>query len=364
MYEHTLPIQFISEEPVAQSKPIDISNLLVKEYRFWNVWLDRQTETERMKIINQADNLANALLQGKKAAIITYPGELIFPVYGSATNDTKEWVISEAGKNIVVQRKHRWFASENFLQTIEKQFSCLEGSADQGIAAFGGLLRFATSHALIYDRVPAGKEVIYSMISGEDIPSIPQTWQEDNPQANGSEAGYASRFYLPQWVAFDENGQLLVENIEAAEFCIASLQNYLGILRWAVMLAPYMVVDSVYRQKYYGILGQFVNQSRAICNYWTNEIIATIRRRSGSNRLNRGLSLTIPYFDDQAVVLRKLEFGIIPPGRVMFVPAFLIMAVQEQITMVRHNTTLNFSTRKHLLDQLERIVKSFEGEMN
>ena len=159
MYEHTLPIQFISEEPAVQSKPIDISNLLVKEYRFWNVWLDRQTETERMKIINQADNLANALLQGKKAAIITYPGELIFPVYGSATNDTKEWVISEAGKNIVVQRKHRWFASENFLQTIEKQFSCLEGSADQGIAAFGGLLRFATSRALIYDHVPAGDAV-------------------------------------------------------------------------------------------------------------------------------------------------------------------------------------------------------------
>ena len=99
MYEHTLPIQFISEEPVTQSKPIDISNLLVKEYRFWNVWLDRQTETERMKIINQADNLTNALLKGKKTAIITFSDALVFPVPGSAPNDAKAWVISEAGKN-------------------------------------------------------------------------------------------------------------------------------------------------------------------------------------------------------------------------------------------------------------------------
>jgi hypothetical protein len=155
-----------------------------------------------------------------------------------------------------------------------------------------------------------------------------------------------------------------VDSIDEGEACITSMQHFLGVLYGAVALAPYMTVDQVYQQKYYGILGQLINQSRSLCFFRTDEIISTMQRRATSNNLNRGLRITLPYFDDQSLLLRKIEFEIIPPGRVMFVPAFVIMAIREQITIAQHNTMLNLSTRKHLLVQLSMIEKAFDIKMN
>ncbi len=49
-----------------------------------------------------------------------------------------------------------------------------------------------------------------------------------------------------------------------------------------------------------------------------------------NQNLNRGLSLSLPYFDDQDMELKNLDFDVIPAGRVMFVPAFLVMAVSAE----------------------------------
>ena len=40
----------------------------------------------------------------------------------------------------------------------------------------------------------------------------------------------ARRFYLPQWVAFDADGQLLVHSTSEAEAHVASMQRFLTIL--------------------------------------------------------------------------------------------------------------------------------------
>jgi hypothetical protein len=205
---------------------------------------------------------------------------------------------------------------------------------------------------------------MYASIPGEDIPSLPQSADMTVSGANLSEAAFTRLFYLPQWVAFGESGQLLVESIDEAEACILSMQHYLGVLYGAVALAPYMTVDQVYQQKYYGILGQLVNQGRRLCYFRTNGIITTIQGRVAANNLNRGLRITLPYFDDQNLLLRKIEFEIIPPGRVMFTPAFLITAILEQMNIARHDTALNFSTRKHLLVQLGMIEKAFDTKID
>jgi hypothetical protein len=240
----------------------------------------------------------------------------------------------------------------------------LEGSTKVEMAAFGGLLRFATAYTIIHNLLPAGCYVIYSALPGEIVPSLPQNRELDSQYNGLPERNYANRFYLPQWVAFDDYGQLLVNSIDEAESHVVSMQSYLEALQGTVALAPYIVVDQVYQQKFYGILGQLVNQCRSLCFYRTNEIIASIKRRASTHRLNRGLWVTMPYFDDQSLLLRKLEFEIIPPSRIMFVPAFLIMAVQQQITMTQHNTMLNYSTRKHLLDQLATLEKVFNANEN
>lgn len=363
MYEHALPIQCVSEETENPSSREKITDLLVKEYQYWDNCLAIQPDREKVLICLQGMKLAKALSNGMEKVAITFPDALVFTISGNGQKETKRLVLSEAGKTITWHKKRRWFTRKTFLQTIQDQIELLESSLNPASAVFGGLLRFAVARSLIYESIPTGKEVIYSARPGEDIPSVPQSRETRSHEPILSGGSYTNCFYLPQWVAFDGEGQLVIDSVDEAESYVALLQNYLGIIYDAVTLAPYMVVDQVYRQKYYGILGQFVNQSRALCRFRTKEIIATIRRRSSFNSLNRGLSITMPFFDDRAMVLQKLEFEIIPPGRVMFIPAFVIMAVQEQLTMVRHNTVLNFSTRKHLLDQLEMLLKAFDGEM-
>jgi len=54
---------------------------------------------------------------------------------------------------------------------------------------------------------------------------------------------YARRFFLPQWVAFDEQDNLVVGALTEAEAEVASMQRFLFVLHAAVSLAPYMVAD-------------------------------------------------------------------------------------------------------------------------
>jgi hypothetical protein len=97
----------------------------------------------------------------------------------------------------------------------------------------------------------------------------------------------ARRFYLPQWVAFDDEGHLVVGGVSEAEADVASMQRYLSVLHAAVGLAPYMVADEEYQRKRYGILGQLVNQGNSALS--SEEIIRTIQRRASAHDLNRGL---------------------------------------------------------------------------
>ncbi len=360
MYEHTLPMQLVSEKPFIQSILGKASGLLAKEYEYWHTLLAMQPEAQKHILKLQAHKLADALSQGMAEATITFPESLVLPISGNGQKETKSMPLAEANQRYLIKKHSGWFTRETLLQATQKRLASLEASPNLATAAYGGLLRFAVAHSLIYDCLPAGQEVTYSTTPDEDIPSIPNAREPITIGAGSPKATLASRFYLPQWVAFDEKGQLLVDSIDEAEAFVVLMQHYLEVLYEAVALAPYMVVDQMYQKKFYGISGQLVNQCRGLCWYRTNEIITTIRRRSTSNNLNRGLRITMPYFDDQSLVLRKIEFEIIPSGRVMFTPAFLIMAVQQQMTFINHDTTLNFSTRKHLLDQLKMVEKAFD----
>lgn len=364
MYEHTLPIQFIDEKNFDQPIINNASGLMAKEYEYWYTLLNIQVESQKQFLILQAQKLADALLHNLKETTIRLPEFLMFPNAGNGNRETKLLLSTEIRQQITIQERHKWFNRQTILQAIKKVFANLEASNNSGMAAFGGILRFATSYTIIHDLLPAGSSVTYSALSGEIVPSLPQNCESDTKSAGLPRENYAKRFYLPQWIAFDEFGQLLVNSIDEAETCVISMQRYLEALQEAAILAPYIVVDQVYQQKYYGILGQLVNQCRSLCSYRTNEIIATIQKRVSNNSLNRGLRITLPYFDDQSLLLRKIEFEIIPPGRVMFVPAFMVMAVQQQITMTQHNTTLNYSTRKHLLVQLASLEKAFDTNEN
>jgi hypothetical protein len=72
------------------------------------------------------------------------------------------------------------------------------------------------------------------------------------------------------------------------------------------------------------------------------------------------LSLSLPYFDDQALEVNTHEIEIIPAGRIMFVPAFVVRAVREEEAKVAQDTRLSSSTRKYLLLELSMLEDAFE----
>lgn len=259
----------------------------------------------------------------------------------------------------------------------------LEESPYKAVAVSAGLIRYATAIYMVRGMLPSGRSVSYLTDDGDEIPTVPsqETLEPESAitartdaivEEEGGESGrgdlvvpyvpFARRFYLPQWVAFDGHDNLLVNTLAEAEAHLASMQRYLAVLNMAFTLAPYVVTDEQYQQKRYGMLGQLVNQGRAMARYETNQIIQTIKRRAAANDLNRGLSLSLPYFDDRDLDLMMYDFEIIPAGRIMFVPAFVVRASRLEQVKVAQDMHLSPSTRKHLLEGLKTLEVAFDGE--
>ena len=265
---------------------------------------------------------------------------------------------------------------------LRERLSDLDQTSNKAVTTSTALLRYATARHMVQGMLPSGRSVTYLASEGEEIPSIPAA-DEFEPESAITAATdaiaeegeredgrgellvpyvpAARRFFLPQWVAFDDQDSLLVSSVNEAEAHIASMQRFLSILHTAVSLAPYIVADQDYQQKRYGMLGQLVNQGRALARYETGEIISTIKHRAAANDLNRGLSLSLPYFNDQTLEMKTFAFEVIPAGRIMFVPAFVIRAAREQQAKVSQDTRLSPSTRKHLLDELKTLEAAFEN---
>jgi hypothetical protein len=288
-------------------------------------------------------------------------------------------IISEKNRQQTIGGLVERLARNDVRQLFRQRLLELELTAKAGVAISARLIRYATAEHLVNRMLPAGREVTYLVQEGEDIPWIPlketnnlasaltaksdAIAEEDKTERQGElQVPYvpaARRFFIPQWVAFDEQSNLLVNSIREAQTYIASMQHYLEILHAAVSLAPYMVADATYQQKRYGMLGQLVNQGRRLATYETLQIVQKISSRVSNQELNRGLSLSVPYFDDQSLQVCMYDFDVIPAGRVMFIPAFVVSAVRREQVKVAQDTRLSPSTRKYLLVELEKLENAF-----
>jgi hypothetical protein len=268
-------------------------------------------------------------------------------------------------------------------ETLRQRLTQLDQSSEEAIAIGAKLIRFASAFHMVHNMLPSGKSVAYKSANDGDIPSIPSgdsteldsaitattdaiVEEESTENGRGSlQVPYvpvARRFYLPQWVAFDGDDNLIVNTISEAEAHISSMQRFLTILFAARSLAPFMVADEEFEKKRYGMLGQLVNQGRAMARFQTREIIHTIQERVKSQSLNRGLSLSLPYFDDQDLRIKAHNFVIIPAGRIMFVPAFVVRASLEERAKIAQDTRFSQSTRSHLMVELQMLGEAFESE--
>jgi hypothetical protein len=265
---------------------------------------------------------------------------------------------------------------------LRQRLAELDQSRDEAIAACSGIIRYSTAVHMVYNMLPSGRHVTYVAADDEDVPTIPVGDAMDPESAitastdaiveeGKTEEGRgdllvpfvpaARRFYLPQWVAFDDHDNLLVNSINEAKADIASMQGFLNVLFAARSLAPYILADEEYHTKHYGMLGQLINQGRALARYMIADIVRTVKLRAEAQSLNRGLSLRLPYFDDQDLELKTHNFVVIPAGRIMFVPAFVVRAAREEQAKVAQDTRFSASTRKHLLAELQMLENGFKA---
>jgi hypothetical protein len=325
----------------------------------------------------QASSVAEALIQGLAQVRFTLPDRVVLSKQDGESKTAN--VPSESREQITGGLMDRLMRTD--LRTaLRLRFGELEQASNKAVAMSAVLLRHAVVRHMVHNMLPSGRTVQYAVAEGEEIPSIPLKSDLEPGSAitattdaivadEGGEAGRgellvpyveaARHFYLPQWVAFDDEGHLVVGSVNEAEADIASMQRYLSVLHSAVGMAPYMVADEEYQLKRYGILGQLVNQGRALARYQVKEIIQTIQRRAASHDLNRGLSLSLPFFNDQTLGMENYSFEVIPAGRIMFVPAFVVRAAREQEAKIAQDTRLSHSTRKHLLAELHTLEQNF-----
>ncbi len=325
----------------------------------------------------QARNIADTLVEHQPQAKFTLPDRVVVdlpqidqPAPITVPANQREQTVGGLGNRLT---------RKDVKEELRHRLNELEQSPDQAISTSAGLLRFAAATHLVHNMLPSGRTVEYRSDDDEDIPTIPITGLEPESaitqdsdaiaEDGKSDEGRgdlqvpfvpaARRFYLPQWVAFDDLDNLLVGSVKEAEAHLASMHRYIEILHVASSIAPYILADDEYQKKRYGILGQLINQGRALARYKTQEIIKTIKERAQNGTLNRGLRLTLPYYDDQELGMSNTSFEVIPSGRIMFVPAFVVRAAREETAKRLQDTRFNPSTRKHLLAQLKMLEDAF-----
>jgi hypothetical protein len=262
------------------------------------------------------------------------------------------------------------FRRRDIHDTLRERLTQLDQAIDKAVVGSASLIRYASASHMVHYMLPSGRSTNYRTDETDPESAITATTDaiaEEGIAEDGRGAlqvpyiPAARRFYLPQWVAFDSQDKLIVNSTGEAEAHISSMQHFLNVLFAARSLAPYMIADGEFEQKRYGMLGQLVNQGRALARYQTREIIRVIKERAKAQSLNRGLSLSLPYFDDQDLRIEPYNFVIIPSGRIMFIPAFVVRAALEERAKIAQDTRFSHSTRSHLMSELLMLGDAFES---
>jgi len=369
----------ISREETIRSG-VSTTGILLQEYNFWRVLLANQPVPVQHFLGQEAHNLASALVNQSFPVRFTLPERVIVEIPPSNGKGVRTLVVPPRFRQQIVGGIVERLRSKEISKAVCRRLDELEASSNYAIAAGAGLVRFSTANLMIHDLLPSGRTVTYTSLQGEEIPCLPADEEHKSGTNSATKSGsnlgdeslienktgmpyvpWARRFYLPQWVVFDSEDRLLVSSIAEAEAIVASMHNYLNILQLASALAPYSVVDEGYQRKRYGIIGQLVNQGRALARCQLKEIIQGVQNRAADHRINRGLSLSLPYFDDFTMEIKLYEVEIVPRGRVMFAPSFVVLGARRAQAKVTQDTRLNPNTRKHLISLLRSLEEAFES---
>jgi len=312
----------------ADSTPQPMDNAfrqLREECQLQQASFDAQPLDAQRLLDGQARKIAEALVQGERQLHFALPEQVSVGTPGRSGEGLVA-VPAEFRKQVVAGLLGR-LPAKDIRAAVRQRLNQLEQSHHQAVAVSARLIRYAVVKYVVHDLLPAGD---------------------------------SGGVYMPQWVAFDDE-RLLVDSIDEAETRVALMKNYVSTLHLAVSLAPYIFADEEYQRKRIGMLVQLVNQGRALARYWTNEIIGKIQRRATAHQLDRGFSLSLPYFDDQMLEMKMYDFEVIPAGRTLFIPAFVVLGARREQVSVAQDMRLSQSTRMHLLSELKVLERAFES---
>jgi hypothetical protein len=291
-------------------------------------------ETQRL-FQQQAVRIGTALLERKGEIRFRLPERIVWPEAGNGEGGSSD-VPVEFREQIVAGFLNR-IPAKDIRSAFRGRLAQLENSGYSGVRAGAALLRFAVVRHIVHDLIP---EKLTAGLPAADF-LFPQDGEGYRPWAV-PEAPDEKRF------------------LQDAEGALPRLRDGLSILHQAVSLAPYMFADKEYQAKRDVLLARLLSLGHAVADGHIRNIVRTIRRRADADDLNRGLRLSVPYFDDRALEMKLHEFEVIPPGRTMFVPAFVALAAAREQEKIGQENSLSSSTRMHLLAGLKSLEQAFD----
>ena len=313
---------------------------------------------DQARVITQAIEAGKARLRFAFPEYVMIPLSVEQPVYHKVS-------LAPRYRRQQVGNLLRAYHGNDLLASLIERFSELQRSNNIALATCADLLRFLVARQLLEslpenaDSLDATDYLLSESAARQNTTHNHRSQLRPRLENGDDECATQSPFFLPQWMAFDTNGVLIAPTEQDAKNRIQFMQDYVHRLLMILALDPAITEEDAYQKRFKGMTNQWLHQGQAYARYQTMEIIRTIRERAAQNALNRGLSLSLPYFDDQALELRSYDFEVIPAGRILFEPYFVVQAAEEAKSRVSVERSYSESTKEHLLAELDLIQKSF-----
>jgi hypothetical protein len=162
------------------------------------------------------------------------------------------------------------------------------------------------------------------------------------------------------YIGFDQQGNLLTPDIQAAEIVVDALAGFLHLLHQVEILYPAWAAEDRFSEIHSLLVTHLIHQGRSLANFHTQKIIQNIMAAWKSSELTRGLTIFLPYFDERHYRMEEYKIVVVPPSRILFRPEFIVGACRVSERHVRSDSNLSQATRWQLLSQLDTIIQAFE----
>ncbi|MGB9639533.1 MAG: hypothetical protein ACPL3P_04800 [Anaerolineales bacterium] len=316
---------------------------------------------------DQAWIIVKTIEEGKESLCFHFPDNLIIPSDPNGGMLQKASILPRYRTQKIAKRLH-WKNHQDLVSRLIDRLDELERSTSIAVGLCAKLLRYLIAvrlfNQLPYPKADGEAQVIEAMVARNDFSLLENRYFGDNnaPASQismGNKNNAKRTSFFPEWAAFDHQGVLLELSEAEINQRMQRLQDYIHQLFLILAIEPAMMDDGDFQACYWGMANQWRQQGKAFAHYQTLQIVRSIRKRVEDNSLNRGLSISLPYFDDQALEIRLFDFEVIPPGRILFDPNFMIDAVEISKQRVKDDISFDEITKENIISELDFLQKAF-----